>query len=242
MAIVAYKARWEHIERVLKEAREPEQSEDSEQVAVNLSPMFSSDVSDFTTSTAANGEKYWYRNNLNASFEDKGDGWCRVFLDNSAGTKVARTDYVMAASDGIECGKDYTFLFEFRNNDSVAPTSGAVQVYQVQQGSPVSVQFWGNACKKLLEGTGANSCTVLANPGGTAHFAPGMEGVYAKRFVRTSEAEDSAYYARAGFKGLCCLVAYAGPGGVFDCEMRVSVYEGEYAGPYVPFLASRLEA
>lgn len=185
---------------------------------------------------------YWVvrsgtRNAL-ATFEDVGDGWVHVRLDNTANTAVSRCDFTCAACPSVRAEGSYTFLFEYRSNQSVAGTSGANQTYIVQQGAPVSVQFWGNYAASVLQGSGVN-CTVNLDSISTS-CTMCDDGVWRKRVVRAAEAEDSPYYDRTGARGCFCFTAYAAAGGVLDVEMRVSLYEGEYTGPYKPYSGAQL--
>lgn len=184
----------------------------------NLSPFFSA-------APVEVGDWWTFVQNTKTAFTPLDDGWVHVRHDNTNGTKVSRTDFEIKGAGEIEPGADYTFLFEFRNNDS----TGSNTFYIVQ--SARRVQFWGGVIKKNIEGANASSTsTNMYN-----NFAPGTDGVYRKRFVKTSEAADSAYLNREGDLALCCLTVYVSPGFVAEYDVRVSIYEGEYLGPYKPY-------
>ena len=184
----------------------------------NLSPFFSA-------APVEVGDWWTFVQNTKTAFTPLDDGWVHVRHDNTNGTKVSRTDFEIKGAGEIEPGADYTFLFEFRNNDS----TGSNTFYIVQ--SARRVQFWGGVIKKNIEGANASSTsTNLYN-----NFAPGTDGVYRKRFVKVSEAADSAYLNREGDLALCCLTVYVSPGFVAEYDVRVSIYEGEYLGPYKPY-------
>ena len=206
----------------------------------NLVPYYSS------TPVAVLAENsYWvYRGgtrNTLATFTDMGDGWCHVYFDNTANATVSRCDFACMACPSIVPGKNYTFLFEYRNNNTTDGTSGSSQTYIVHQGNPVSVQFWGNFAQKLLQGRGTNCTVYLDSASETASsYELCDDGICRKRIVRKSEAEDSQYYNRTGAKACFTLVAYAAGGATLDVEMRLSIYEGEYTGPYKPYVDQAL--
>ena len=205
----------------------------------NLVPWFSAGVPQLPST-------YWKYGSGTASsmlqMTDMGDGWCRMVIDNTSGTGVVRYDYDPVAAEGIELGKDYTFLFEFRN---ISQSTGAnTQVYAVQAGT-YGMQFWGNYAQKVLQGTGVNCTTYLVqtiDQSGGSRADLCDDGVYRKRIVRKSEASDSSYWTRSNDKRCVRLVAYCDAGGMFDAEFRFSIYEGEYTGPYKPYSGTKLYA
>ncbi len=163
-----------------------------------------------------------------------GDGWMHVRLDNSSGTSAMRADFDMQVSPSVREGADYTFLFEFRNN-----TSTGNNIFYIVQTN--NLQFWGGGIKKNLEGGEANSTTTSLY----THFVPGTAGVYTKRFVKVSEATGSSYWtngSNGNLLGLCCLVVYAYPGSIAEYDVRVSLYEGEYTGPWKAYTGAQLYA
>ena len=204
----------------------------------NLVPWFSygmpSTTNEYWKYAAGNGSSLIH-------FTDMGDGWARIQLDNSSGSSAVRFDYDSVAAEGIELGKDYTFLYELRN---VSSSTLSANMYAVQA-TTYGMQFWGNNMKTLLQGTG-NSCTVdltsTINQSGNNVAELCDDGVYRKRIVRTSEASDSTYWTRSTDKRCVRLVAFCPAGSVFDAEVRFSIYEGEYTGPYKPYSGTQLYA
>ena len=201
----------------------------------NLVPWFSAGVPELPST-------YWTHvtGPANTQLTDLGDGWCRIVIDNTAGTSTARYDYCPVAAEGIGLGKDYTMLFEFRN---ISNSTKSANVYTVQQGT-YGMQFWGNYAKKVLQGYGVNCVVGLTDTiSGTGNRAELCDdGIYRKRIVRTSEASDSTYWTRSDDKNCVTLVAFAPAGAMFDAEMRFSIYEGEYTGPYKPYSGTQLYA
>lgn len=192
----------------------------------NLSPWFSLQPIESDT-------EHWNINNGNTTFTPLEDGWVHLHNDNSSGTGAKRTDYQVMGSPSVTPGADYTWLFEYRNNNS----TGNNQNYIVQ--SSERVQFWGNNVVKVLEGKSGGATTTL---GPNQDFPPETDGVYVKRVLKKAEAATSSHLDRTGTLYLGCLVCYAYAGAVADYDLRVSVYEGEYTGPYKPYSGTQLYA
>ena len=117
-------------------------------------------------------------------------------MDNSAGSAITRYDASVARSEAVQPNADYTFLIEFRNNNSTGTASGT-DCYLVQSDN---CQFWGNNIKKNLEGGSTASSTNLITD-----FVPGTAGVYTKRFVKVSEAAGSSHWT-GNVDKLVCIV------------------------------------
>lgn len=152
------------------------------------------------------------------------DGWVHVEYDNRSGSDISRCDEQMIRSDMVKEGADYTFLFEVRNNTS----TGTSDFYIVQTDN---CQFWGSGIKKNLEGNKATSNSITF-----ADSNVGRDGtVYYKRFVKTSEATGSSHWT-GSVNRLCSLTFRAQAGAYMKFDIRVSMYEGEYWGPYKPYV------
>lgn len=205
----------------------------------NLSPFFEYlPFAPDKTSQTASSDEYWVAGwnqftSLVATPLD--DGWIHVKLDNTSGSSAIRADFDMAPCASVGYGEDYTFLFEFRNNSS-SGTSTGTDFYVVQSANN---QFWGGAIKKNLEGAGNSNNTNMISD-----FVPGTAGVYRKRFVKTSEtaAGTTGTHITGDIIALCTLVVRAGIGAVAEYDVRVSLYEGEYTGPWKPYSGSTLYA
>ena len=201
----------------------------------NLSPMFG--VPPYWPAE----NPYWVnRENTTVglfNFTHMGDGWVRVQCDMTSQTSSKRCNMVNMPSPSVEPDKDYTFLFEFRNNNSTFGESGTANVYVVQTNGD---QFWGGAVKKIIEngGTGPNSTTYIKD-------IPSNGTVMVKRFVKVSEAADGTHwgnYSADNPFGCVSIVPFLYPGDNIDFEMRMSIYEGEYTGPYKPYAGPQLYA
>lgn len=195
----------------------------------NLSSFFTHDVNDkYNASTNPLG--YWYMMSVadGCTFTNVGDGWVHVELDNSSGTGTIRNDYWVHANSDILPGEDYTFLFEFKNRISYSAGTGDNYVVQTTK-----TQFWGNAIKKNLEGRGGTSTTSFG-------YIPTDGTIYRKRFVKTSEAEDSSN--RTDNPNTLVRITFrATAGQKISFDFRGSMYKGEYTGPYLPYVMNETE-
>lgn len=114
----------------------------------NLTPFFSHDITDIYDVEnnpngywMDNGTSYGWTKNSKFTFTQLEDGWLHVHIDNSSGTSTIRNDCcVPKYNPSIKRATKYTFLAEFRNNQSTGAASGS-DFYLVQQSG--SVQFWG---------------------------------------------------------------------------------------------------
>lgn len=210
-----------------KEAYNKAQAASDAIPGINLSPFFSHDLADVYNSTT-NPDGYW--NYVGAgtgrSYEILSDGWVHVELDNSSGTSTITMNFMPVKNDAIEPGEDYTFLFEFRNRVSTAAGSGLCYLVQNDR-----CQFWGASVKKVLEGDGTQASLNIHD------WVPTDGTIYRKRVLKTSEASDSSH-AGAGFTRLAYIRCQASAGQVISYDFRVSIYKGEYMGPYVPYILS----
>ena len=196
----------------------------------NLSPFFA-----YTPLTLDVNGDYWTKQPTTAAYTSgeytftyMGDGWIRVQCDNTSGASDVRRDPRPIKCDEVKPGTDYTFLMEFRNNNCVNTNNSSCSSYHVQNSN---CQFWGNTCKKVLEGIGGNCTTSFAT-----QFAPETPGTYIKRVLRTSEATGSTHWTLSDPTGLIAITFYTPAGCKLDVECRISIYEGEYLGDYVPYI------
>lgn len=132
---------------------------------------------------------------LGRGWEQLGDGWGRVTLDNSGGTSAASTSFLSEPLD--EVPDTATALLEVRSATDASVTAAA--------------------------GEGDAETSQLAATGPASTSAPG---------------ELRVPLSRTGAEGATCALrslvgAAAGKDGT--AEVRISLYEGDYQGPYVPW-------
>ena len=194
----------------------------------NLSPFFSS--MPFTVN------EYWksISSQTGYTFTDKGEGWVRIQATNNTSSVIRKGFWMAPDFVNIQPNSDYTFLFEFRNNHSTGTASGT-DFYIVQQKEK---QFWGNGAKKGLQGyaTATNTEVNLIT-----EVPKNTSEIYYKRFVKTSEPSDSTHWTNgiSNVNGLVCLVPRCGANSSIDYEVRISLYKGEYLGPYINYVDSK---
>ncbi len=204
----------------------------------NLSPFFSHDLTDIYNAETnpngywmENGSSYGWTKNSKFTFTQLEDGWLHVHIDNSSGTSIIRNDCcVPRYNPSIKKGTMYTFFAEFRNNQSTG-IDATSNFYLVQQSG--SVQFWGTntatAPSVKLEGIGGLSTRVIDIP---------LDGSYVfSRGTKYSEPDgDSSHWTTED--AMVTFTFRANAGAVIDYDIRLSVYEGEYWGNYVPYIIS----
>lgn len=185
----------------------------------NLTPCFSA--------TPYQVGNFWFMWPTTAgyTYTYMGDGWVRVQADNTSGSSTIRSDPAPIRTEEIKPNTNYTFLMQFRNNNSTGACGGT---YIVQTNN---CQFWGNTTVKTLESTdGVSGASVNLK----TQFVPGTAGVFTRRVVKTSEPTDSTHWVGA-VKGLFSFTFQTYAGGTLDIETRISIYEGEYTGVYKPW-------
>ena len=200
---------------------------------INLSPFFSHRLDDIhDVNTNPNG--YWvvpFEKTVGGAvfeYSQLEDGWLHVHIDGTAATTSQRYDVIWpVGSDSIAPGSLYTFLMEFRNNTSTGAVSGS-NIYLTQT---ANTQFWGmnvdSAPAEKIDGVG-NAVSV-----NLIEHVPQNEYCF-NRSTKISEEDDT----HGNRSRLCRFVTMVGAGAVLDYDVRISLYEGTYKGPYVPFVVS----
>lgn len=192
----------------------------------NLSPYYSS-VPYASTNT------YWKSIQLGNgfTFTSMGDGWMRVQCTNS-GSSVIRRDWYPIKCSSVRAGQPYTWLAEVRNNASSSVSSNS-DFYLVQTNN---LQFWGQKAIKTIEGPSGSGMSVNIGTCGST---------YTLRKVQNAETADGGHWTNndeANVVGLACWTFRCAANSTIDYEVRLSVYEGEYTGPYKPYSGTQLYA
>ena len=212
--------------------------------STNLSPFFSHDITDIYNSST-NPTGYWMETGSNTfvgftgcecEFTQLEDGWLHVHMDNSSGSStVINRCGAVAYNPYVKAGSVYTFLFECRNKTSSGVVGNATNVYITEL---VNSQFFsGNVSgreSRILE----SSEGLTSNSGIRVNQMP-SNGDYAFiRIAKKSEPDpeiDSSSYI--GNKTYMIRFAFGITAGVVcDYDIRISMYEGEYWGGYIPYV------
>lgn len=193
----------------------------------NLSPYFSSSPYNRTDNS------YWYAMGVNSNytFTDMGDGWMRVQCTNS-GSSVIRVDWYPIKCPSVVAGQPYTWLAEVRNNASTSASSGS-DFYLVQNNN---CQFWGQKAIETIEGPGGKSMSINIGTCGSS---------YVLQKVQNAETASDGHWTNndeASVVGLACWTFRCAANSSIDYEVRLSLYEGRYEGPYKPYVGSQLYA
>lgn len=194
----------------------------------NLAPITAAPLdSVYNATTNPNG--YW-KTTPASWFTSLEDGWVHVERDNTEGTGAANTvAWRPRPAEGIVAGGVYTILTEIRNNHSTVSTVGSYDIYLQQQANN---QFWGNVEQIVPGSPDDGTSTTTTVPIGKCGES------YVLRSYRLADAEhlsgDPSELFRYNFR----LPA----GCKFDFDIRQSVYEGIYEGPYKPYSGTQLYA
>ena len=159
---------------------------------------------------------YWVSNFTTNAFTALDDGWAHFHRDNTAGTSVSSNYVRMVKCPSVVDGDEYTCLVEIRNIVTNTATSHTIYTQQSTE-----AQFWGSnsydgwqlANAALEEKAYYFSCTAR---GVSAHSTSGKHLMYINWQVPA--------------------------GAEIECDIRISLYAGEYEGPYKPYTGSQLYA
>lgn len=152
-------------------------------------------------------EKFTPVNQGVGSISYVGDGWARLSYTNSS-TSTHRVEFWLPKPEGITEGQYYTFLHEFRNDQS--DFNG--DFYHVQENRSA---FWGNGSGQ--ETGSANKSQVLVRR-------------FRKPYVQGN--------TLANTKELVRININVPASKNLSVEMRVSCYVGKYEGPYIPYIGT----
>lgn len=121
---------------------------------------------------------------------------------------------------------------EIRNNASTGTANGT-DLYLVQTNNN---QFWGQKATKTIEGPSGTGMSIpIATCGAT----------YVMRKMQKAETAADGHWTNkdeANVVGLACWTFRCAGNTTIDYEVRISLYEGEYTGPYKPYSGPQLYA
>lgn len=186
----------------------------------NLAPFWSMAPTDAYDATA-NPNGYWDTNKASGTgtcvVEQLADGWARINFSNGGSGNTWLTIFEHCAwrhkAGDLKGSTKYTVMFEFRN---VTKTGNVTCVGMTQHATSWSSMFIGTS----EQGNVAVADGVQYHVGTTVADPASVTG--SKCTTRT-------------------LITFPA-GSSLDAEFRVSLYEGEYAGPYKPYTGDMLYA
>ena len=184
----------------------------------NLTPWFDRPFSDVYNSTT-NPNGYWWYATTFSTLTQLSDGWAHFEGTNSQTSEnlLLFRAHGSAASGVVVNGK-YTCLVEFRN---VVNASGLVSLYTQQTNT---AQFWGDGS---YDGFTISSSFIVD---GAKIYKP-MKCV-------TAPSKAGSY----SLSWLMSIAGYVKPSQTVSFDIRVSLYEGTYTGPYKPYVDQTLRA
>ena len=189
----------------------------------NLSPFFSQYKDDVHSNTNSDG--YWYQSSADGfpslittwDFEQEtvnGDGWAHFVANNTATITLYAHAYVHKDALQLKPSTKYTFLVEWLD---VASTGGTPVLYTTTQhggtGGVNNDYFTTTTSASLTSGSGSKYISAT-----------------------TRDVLDS------GCNNVIRSHIWIGTGISTSGYIRISLYEGEYAGPYKPYSGSWLYA
>ena len=141
------------------------------------------------------------------------DGWAHLSCDNTSGAELMHNYLRMASCPSVIDGGTYTVLVEIRNLNNTATSSS---IYSQQS---TLAQIWGSS-----------------------------EGFS----IANSSMENGSYYKSVTALGvsqhntdgtILMSITWGVPAGAkVDADIRISMYEGDYSGPYKPYSGDQLYA
>lgn len=153
---------------------------------------------------------------------DVGDGWLHVEYANTS-SSAASHYWNIKHCDAVEPGKTYTIMLEFRNwVCSTAPTGNYMYLQQI-----AGYQFWG--------GNGVRCDGKEEKRQGYAtyiHYEDVADGSMCAHIVKVADTEHNPTDAGMLFR----YRMYTPPNSTNSFDIRWSLYEGDYSGPYKPYV------
>ena len=153
------------------------------------------------------------------------DGWAHYEYTNSGASEVST--YIAPKSWGqVIPGEEYTFLIEIKNYSGFSGT-GQFMYMQEMPGA----QFWGT---QVVKANGNVKSTRIS-------YDDIVDGAFTKRFVKLADVDhigDGTTYDNMCFR----YRMYIKPNTTLSIDMRISVYPGDYAGPYNEYLTAASSA
>ena len=186
---------------------------DKTNLVPNLTPWFDRPFSDVYNSTT-NPNGYWNSTTLTSALTQLPDGWAHVDVTNSGTSNALLMRAVGRAVNGIVTGGNYTCLVEFRN---VVNAAGIYSFYTQQSNG---VQFWGDGS---YDGFSISASLIVD---GAKIYKP-------MKCVTGPTKSDTLNW-------LMRIASYIKPSQTVSYDFRVSLYEGDYSGPYKPYVDQKL--
>jgi len=157
--------------------------------------------------------KGYYSSELGKIGTQLADGWAHFEMDNSARGGSAFVNFHCVVDQQLAKSMDHTFLVEVRNLSFASGSSLRVQPITSNESAARYDQF------------------ATKNP---MYVDVTVDGSY--RIAAVTVADYSPC------KTMCDGFFYVAPGVSCSFDIRLSLYEGEYAGPYKPYVGTKLYA
>lgn len=190
----------------------------------NLTPIFSVDFTDLYNATT-NPNGYWRVDETGQNFTQLSDGWAHYEFDNTGGSDQKYNYIRPGRVPSIVAGNPYTILVEIRNN---APTGTGTHDSYVQAIS--NNQFYGNTTGDVIDADHTTTSTTIPLASRGESFE-----------IRSYRLADVTHLTdESGWVFTYAVRTAVGCTNSFD--IRMSLYEGIYDGPYKPYIGEKLYA
>ena len=157
-----------------------------------------------------------------SSTTDIGDGWIHVYYSNPSSSEASHY-WRLPHVEAVEAGKTYTIMIEIRNwVCSTSPTGNYMYIQQV-----AGNQFWGS------DGIRSYGTVETREAYQTyIHYKDVADGSMCAHIVKTADTAHSP--TATGYLFTYRMYTPAKSTNSFD--IRWSLYEGDYSGPYKPYV------
>ena len=185
----------------------------------NLTPWYERSLSDIRNSST-NPDGYWSSTCKHNNLTQLTEGWAHFEATNTGSSDVVGLSSVGSAVSGIAINGLYTCLIEFRNVVNAEGIRAGDYGFYTQQ--LAGAQFWGNA----------------TSDGWSIKPSEIMEGAKVHKLMKCVSGPTKA----DELPWLMGITIYIKPSETVSFDFRVSLYEGDYSGPYKPYIDQSLRA
>ena len=168
---------------------------------------------------------FWYAT-PHENFTRTDNGWMHFSYTNTRTS--TNSVYIQPKNWGqVIPGEPYTFLLEFKNYSGVTGTGNAAYMQEM-----AGAQFWGGS---VVSANGRDSTHT------NIYADDFVDGAFSKRFVKLADVDHIG--PSATYNGLCFRYRFYLPASATTSfDIRISVYPGNYAGPYSEYLSATSSA
>ena len=199
--------------------------------AIELSSRSNEQLMTFVPFKHQRNEDWFWYDPPSSNWTMSSDGWGHYSYTSTSTGPDRHSVYVMPKNWGqVIAGEQYTFIVEIKN--LVGPASGSTASFMYLQQMD-GAQFWGQSNVVKYNGRDGSNTYV--------YHDDFVDGAFTKRFVKladTAHIGPSKTY-NGSFGRFRIFLDY---GVTTSFDMRISVYPGDYSGPYCEYLSATSSA